>query len=83
MNDFKDEEFRAEIFKLLGFACGAPFGNFILKLVFDGLEAFEIYELVMSMSLFFLGYIFVSKSYEIMLRSTENYRNLPKWRNKK
>jgi hypothetical protein len=55
MKDFKDEEFRAEIFKLLGFACGAPFGNFILKLVFDGLMSFEIYEFCMSLSLLFLG----------------------------
>ena len=74
MNDFKDEEFRAEIFKILGFTCGVPFGSFILKLIFEGIKSFEFYEFLMASSCLYFGFLFVNKSYEIMVERSIRMR---------
>jgi hypothetical protein len=66
VNDFKDEEFRAEIFKLLGFAFATPFGTLTMKFLFEDTNSLNILNLLGSIFLLFLGKIFIDKGYEIM-----------------
>ncbi len=66
----KDEEYRAEIFKIAGFAMMAPIGKFFLEpwVIFKEVNngIFFIF-LVVSLLLAYIGLVFVMKGYDILL----------------
>ena len=63
----EDQKFRAEVFKICGFALMTPLGRFVLDFLksgFNGTITYFVAELILSLILFLSGAIMIQIGYE-------------------